>query len=262
LYDLIPSAAGCDFVLRRQEQIRISNNVFIPRTLDDVVFVDTDTNMACILATDLVRFTPLSMELGVKSVVQLLNEVWSIMDMQLMKYQAKPSENPLHKTIVGQHTSGALPHTSPLQPTKMDTVGDAYVVAVLIQPDVEWPLLRSVSLMLQVARCVAEEIHAYSQQGPFGLAPGRLEMRLGMSIGQALAGVVGMLKPRYHIYGPTAHQAVLLESKSKAFHLHIDRATQEFVPAPFDRHGLLIPLLPEDDTAWPLSAVIENSCAC
>jgi class 3 adenylate cyclase len=94
----------------------------------------------------------------------------------------------------------------------MDTIGDAYVAAALLPPgspaNVE---AAACCRVLAAARDMINAVVACRQ------ATGRtgLGCRIGVSVGDVLAGVLGQLQPRFHIFGSGIHVAELHEQVNK-----------------------------------------------
>jgi class 3 adenylate cyclase len=90
----------------------------------------------------------------------------------------------------------------------MDTIGDAYVAAALLPPGSPSHVEADACCrVLAAARGMLNAVIACRQ------ATGRtwLACRIGVSVGNVLAGVLGQLQPRFHIFGPGIHVAELYE---------------------------------------------------
>lgn len=71
--------SACKFVLEQQNDARrLANSSLI--LIRDLLWVAPLGDSACVLCTDLVGFTPLSEKLGPVGVVNLLHDLWCIMD--------------------------------------------------------------------------------------------------------------------------------------------------------------------------------------
>lgn len=116
-----------------------------------------------------------------------------------------------------------------LAPFKIDTVGDAYVVAILLDRPTQSDQRYATIKMMNVARAIAWEVMAYSHTGPHGTEPGSVKMRMGCCLGQAVSGLVGLKKPRYHVMGDALNRATELESKSLAWNVHMDECTCSYL---------------------------------
>mmetsp|Transcript_29863 Transcript_29863/g.56312 ORF Transcript_29863/g.56312 Transcript_29863/m.56312 type:complete len:1651 (-) Transcript_29863:482-5434(-) len=222
LLDLIPSLGARRFVMARQQQVVASC-----QTLDDsnlcVSWVNPYDDEAAVLSIDMVGFTKISEKLGPMAVMHLLHDVWCIMDSALAQFQAQPiaPEDDLDEML---KPASEDQESMPI-PFKMDTVGDAYIVVLLLRRMSKQNELLVVSQLVQVAKAIAYGVNRYSMLGPHGLDPGQVQLRMGMSRGGVVAGVVGFEKPRYHIFGPVLQQAAMMESKSLPYHLRMDSST-------------------------------------
>jgi class 3 adenylate cyclase len=96
----------------------------------------------------------------------------------------------------------------------MDTIGDAYVAAALLPPgSPENVEAAACCRVLEAARAMINAVGACRQStGRAGLA-----CRIGVSIGDVLAGVVGQLQPRFHIFGSGIHVAELHEQVDELY---------------------------------------------
>uniref|UniRef100_A0A7S0QTU0 Guanylate cyclase domain-containing protein n=1 Tax=Pyramimonas obovata TaxID=1411642 RepID=A0A7S0QTU0_9CHLO len=109
-------------------------------------------------------------------------------------------------------------------PYKMDTVGDAYIVVQAIPANSSLACRRkALHNMFKVTLAIQQSVEEYSALGLHGLEPGQIKIRLGMCIGSIIAGVMGLLKPRYHVYGAALRTAQQLESKSLPGHMRVDQ---------------------------------------
>jgi class 3 adenylate cyclase len=90
----------------------------------------------------------------------------------------------------------------------MDTIGDAYVAAVLLPHGSPAHVEAAACCrVLTAARGMINAVVACRQTtGRTGLA-----CRIGVSVGSVLAGVLGQLQPRFHIFGSGIHVAELHE---------------------------------------------------
>jgi class 3 adenylate cyclase len=91
---------------------------------------------------------------------------------------------------------------------QMDTIGDAYVAAVLLPPGSSASAEAAACCrVLTVARGMIDAVVACRKgTGRTGLA-----CRIGVSVGGVLAGVLGQLQPRFHIFGSGIRTAELHE---------------------------------------------------
>jgi class 3 adenylate cyclase len=129
---------------------------------------------ASILFADIVGFTPLSTRLPPADLLDLLNRVFSSFD-----------------ELAGRHGL-----------EKIKTIGDAYMVAGGIpqpQPDHLASMARLGLAMLDSIRQQGREL-------------GGLNLRVGLHAGSAIAGVIGMRKFIYDVWGDTVNTASRLES--------------------------------------------------
>ncbi len=90
----------------------------------------------------------------------------------------------------------------------MDTIGDAYVAAALLPPGSQANVEADACCrVLSAARGMINAVVACRQAtGRTGLA-----CRIGVSVGDVLAGVLGQLQPRFHIFGSGINVAELHE---------------------------------------------------
>ena len=150
-----------------------------------------------ILFADLVGFTPMSHELPPEEVLALLDRVFTEFD--------------------------ALVDAAGVE--KVRTIGDAYMIsagAPTPRPD-HAPVLVQVGLdMLQ-----AIELHNTT-------SPHRLQLRVGINSGPAVAGVIGRSKFQWDIWGDTVNLASRMESHGQPGYVQIASGTRALIGDQFD----------------------------
>jgi class 3 adenylate cyclase len=136
-----------------------------------------------VLFADIVGFTPLSARLPPAELLELLNCVFSRFDQ-----------------LVEQHGL-----------EKIKTIGDAYMVAGGL-PE---PRPDHLASMATLALAMHENVREVAQQ------PGGLSLRVGLHAGSVIAGVIGMRKFIYDVWGDTVNTASRLESHGLAGRVHV-----------------------------------------
>ncbi|MGP1375032.1 MAG: adenylate/guanylate cyclase domain-containing protein [Almyronema sp.] len=130
-----------------------------------------------VLFADLVGFTATAAQMPAHQLVNLLNEIFSIFD-----------------HLVEQHGL-----------EKIKTIGDAYMVAAGIPT----PKAGALEAIAHLALDMQEAI------GQFCRPDGRpFELRIGLSVGPVIAGVIGLKKFAYDLWGNTVNVASRMESTS------------------------------------------------
>src|SRR5262249_40240775 len=127
-----------------------------------------------VLFADIVGFTPLSAQLSPTELLELLNRVFSGFD-----------------ELADQHGL-----------EKIKTIGDAYMVAGgLPQPQAE-----HLSAMAKLALAMLTNV------AQIRIPTGSLNLRVGLHVGTVTAGVIGIRKFIYDVWGDTVNTASRLES--------------------------------------------------
>jgi adenylate cyclase len=145
---------------------------------------------ATVLFADLVGFTSLSAHIDPGQIVQLLNEVFTAFDILVEKHGLE----------------------------KIKTIGDAYMVAggiSILRPD-------HPEAIAALAIDLREEIQRFNRQNGTSI-----RLRMGISTGPVVAGVIGRQKFAYDVWGETVNLASRMESTGKAGRIQISESTRE-----------------------------------
>lgn len=154
-----------------------------------------------VLFTDFKGFTQLSEKLTPKELVAAINECFSVFD-----------------DIMQQHGV-----------EKIKTIGDAYMAAGgLPTPNTTHPVD-----VVMSALAIQKYMHEYKLKKE---AAGELffEIRIGVHTGPVVAGIVGIKKFAYDIWGDTVNTASRMESNGEAGKVNISGSTYELVKDRFE----------------------------
>ena len=142
-----------------------------------------------VLFADLVGFTPLSVRMQPAELIELLNRVFSGFDEAADRHGLE----------------------------KIKTIGDSYMVAGgLIEPNPD-------HLGAMASMALAMFGHIRTMNGEF---PG-LNLRIGLQVGSVIAGVIGIRKFIYDVWGDTVNTASRLESHGTPGRVHVSDAVFE-----------------------------------
>jgi guanylate cyclase len=151
---------------------------------------------ASILFADLVGFTPLTAELTPREMVELLNEIYSHFD-----------------SLVEE-----------LGVEKIRTIGDNYMVAAgLPRPRIDHA---------QALACLALAMNDYMASRS-AIANRRLSFRIGINSGAVIAGVIGVRKFHYDVWGDSVNIASRMESQGTPGRIQVARGTYELIKDEF-----------------------------
>jgi adenylate cyclase len=142
-----------------------------------------------VLFSDIVGFTKLSAKIGAKQVVDMLNEVFGLLDELALKHGIE----------------------------KIKTIGDCYMVVAGV-PD------RSPTHAQQIAAFaieMQETIQAYAAK-----AGTNLSLRTGVHTGTVVAGIVGTSKFAYDLWGDVVNVASRMESTSEPGKIQVSDAVR------------------------------------
>ncbi|RFP59855.1 MAG: PAS domain S-box protein [Limnothrix sp. CACIAM 69d] len=147
-----------------------------------------------ILFADIVGFTPLSSQLPPIDLVTWLNRIFSQFDHLAERHRLE----------------------------KIKTLGDAYMVAAGLPLPMEDPTAAMANMALDMQRVIQ------SFQEEFQQTLGRsLEIRVGMNTGPVIAGVIGIRKFIYDLWGDTVNIASRMESQGLASRIQVTEAVYQ-----------------------------------
>jgi class 3 adenylate cyclase len=210
---------------RRVEELGAANEALLLNILPasiaerlragETIIADRFDDMAVLFA-DVVGFTELSSHLEPTEVVGLLNEVFSTCDRLADQFGLE----------------------------KIKTVGDAYMVVGGLHPDpargrADSAGHRSATNAEDVADMGLAMLEELARiRGAAGVG---LQVRVGMHVGPAVAGVIGRRKFIYDVWGDTVNMASRMESTGVAGRLQVARETYERLGGRFEleRRGMV-----------------------
>ena len=144
--------------------------------------------------TDVVGFTKMSSLSDSKTIISLLNEMFSLMDVEATNFGIEKI-----KTIGDAFMSGKMPHGANGERTDLDGMA-------MIQF-----LLRIIAL----TKSVKKPKSARSENDT------HLSIRVGLNVGPMSAGIVGFERPLYDLFGDTVNTAARLEGSGVPNTIHI-----------------------------------------
>jgi class 3 adenylate cyclase len=145
---------------------------------------------ATILFADIVGFTPLSAQMRPLELLNLLNEIFSVFDQLAEKHGVE----------------------------KIKTIGDAYMVA----GGLPIPKDNHAEAIAQMALDMQQAIHNFqAQQGK------SFQIRIGINTGPVVAGVIGIKKFSYDLWGDAVNVASRMESSGVPGRIQVTAATKE-----------------------------------
>jgi class 3 adenylate cyclase len=196
----VTAARAVEKANRENEQLLL--NILPPSIADrlrggETVIADRFDEMTVLFA-DCVGFTELSSRLSPTELVVVLNEVFSIFDNLADRYGLE----------------------------KIKTIGDAYMVVGGLVPDGEGR-----SHVARVADMALDVIDAVADYRARTGSP--LEVRIGMHAGPTVAGVIGLKKFIYDVWGDAVNMASRMESTGIPGRIQVSEQTQERLASEF-----------------------------
>lgn len=153
-------------------------------------------DMVTILFTDFKGFTQASEKLTAKELVEEIDTCFKYFDSVCGKYNVE----------------------------KIKTIGDAYMAAGGLPVPYEGSVKNTILAALEMSEFIKERKIQKENEGkiPF-------EMRLGIHTGPVVAGIVGIKKFAYDIWGDTVNTASRMESSGEPGHVNISQNTYEIM---------------------------------
>jgi class 3 adenylate cyclase len=152
---------------------------------------------ATLLIADIVGFTELSSGMSPAQVVDMLNEVFSACDALVDRYGLE----------------------------KVKTIGDAYMVVGGVPTALDDHLERMADLSLELAAQVATMQAGMAQP---------ISVRIGIHAGPVVAGVIGVKKFIYDVWGDTVNLASRMEMLGKPGRVHVTQAVYQRLRDSYD----------------------------
>lgn len=156
-----------------------------------------DFNKVTVLFTDFVSFTQLSEKLPAKDLVEEINYYFKAFDEIAVKHKIE----------------------------KIKTIGDAYMAA----GGLPVPNPESTKNVLLAALEMQEVVAAKLEIDKTNSSTVHFEMRIGVHTGPVVAGIVGVKKFQYDIWGDTVNTAARMESSCIKGRVNISEVTYELV---------------------------------
>ncbi len=220
-YDAI-NVYGTDITAARQVEAlsaaneRLLLNILPPSIAErlrggETVIADRFDDMAVLFA-DVVGFTTLSAHLSPVEVIDLLNRVFTMCDELAERHGLE----------------------------KIKTIGDAYMVVGGLPrepgPDGVAPLPSGPADVADMGLAMIEDLARLRDS-----AGADIEIRIGMHVGPAVAGVIGLKKFIYDVWGDTVNMASRMESTGVPGRLQVTAETRERLGEAFEleRRGIV-----------------------
>jgi adenylate cyclase len=141
-----------------------------------------------VLFSDLVGFTSLTKKLSPGQLVDVLSDYFSMLDQLTEKHEIE----------------------------KIKTIGDAYMVVSGLTDEGR----NTAEHIADFALEMVQSIHEYAEKHDFPMA-----LRVGISTGQVISGVIGLKKPSFDLWGETVNLASRMESHSEPGYIQVSEAT-------------------------------------
>lgn len=151
---------------------------------------------ATVLFTDFAGFTALSEAMGPTELVSEINECFSAFDKTMEEYGLE----------------------------KIKTIGDAYMAAGGLPEPARGSAVDAVLAALKMQSYIQQRFQENARVGKPGFS-----MRIGLHTGSVVAGIVGIKKFQYDIWGDTVNIASRMESSGAVGKVNISEATYQLV---------------------------------
>ena len=150
-----------------------------------------------VLFADIVNFTPMSEELPPEQLVQVLNELFTEFDILIAKYGLE----------------------------KIKTIGDAYMIAAGVPEPMEAPEIAVADFSLEMRGAVQKVDQKWKRD---------LDIRIGIHSGPVVAGVIGIQKYAFDLWGDTVNVAARMESHGLPGQIHLSEVMADKLKAHYN----------------------------
>ncbi|OQV26131.1 Atrial natriuretic peptide receptor 2 [Hypsibius exemplaris] len=177
-------------------------NQMLPRVVAEKLkkgeYIEPETfESVTVYFSDIVNFTQLSAMSAPLELVDLLNDLYTLLDGIIEGFDAY----------------------------KVETIGDSYLVVSGL------PTRNGKRHAMELAKLSIKTLTAIRRFRIRHRTEDHLELRIGMHTGTCAAGVVGLKMPRYCIFGDTVNTASRMESNSEPMKIHISSTTKTLLDA-------------------------------
>nr|XP_002733063.1 PREDICTED: atrial natriuretic peptide receptor 1-like [Saccoglossus kowalevskii] len=148
-----------------------------------------DYESCTIYFSDIDGFAELSAESSPIQIVDFLNDLYSCFD-----------------EIIGNHDV-----------YKVETIGDAYMIVSGL------PHRNGNRHLTEIANCSLDLLSSATSFQIRHRPSQKLQLRIGLHTGPVVAGVVGLVMPRYCLFGDTVNITSRMESTGKPLHIHVSK---------------------------------------
>lgn len=180
-----------------------------------------------ILFADITNFTPLSSKVSPIELVELLNQIFSLFDQ-----------------LAEQHGL-----------EKIKTIGDAYMVVGGVPMPNENHAIAIADMALDMQRAIAQ-LHETSIVGAEGI-----QIRIGINTGSVVAGVIGLKKFIYDLWGDAVNVASRMESSGAPGKIQVSAATYNLLKDQYlleERGAIAVKGKGKMVTYWLVAKKIES----
>ncbi|MEA2008547.1 MAG: adenylate/guanylate cyclase domain-containing protein, partial [Chloroflexota bacterium] len=185
-----------DALLKNMLPEEVANEIKQTGTVAPMLFEN-----ASILFTDFSNFTTTAEQLAPKELVDLVSHYFSFFDSVIEKYNLE----------------------------KLKTIGDSYMCAGGLPTPNETHAIDIIHAALDILDFVQQEKENRQRQGLL-----YWDVRIGISSGSVVAGVIGQKKYAYDVWGDTVVMAARMESSGEVGKVNISRTTYNLVKDKFD----------------------------
>ena len=187
---------------QRDQADRLLYNILPERIAEQLKqrndIIAEEFSSATVLVADIVNFTPISARFHPREVVGMLNDLFTSFDELVDKYEVE----------------------------KIQVAGDGYMAAA----GVPTPRADHAKVLVRLAMDMLECV----RDGNFLGGKHPVEIRIGLSSGSVLGGVIGRRKYFYAIWGDVVNTAARMESHGSIGKIQITRATYELIKDEFE----------------------------